>query len=166
MTMDLNQLLIPEAVLCHLQAADAADAIQRLAVILERKGFVKSTFSRAVLAREETMPTGLPLDAPINAAMPHADIDHVIRPALAVATLEHPVFFRVMINPEETIPVSLVFLLALNEPHAQIEMLQWVATILQNREAVERIWAASTDRDLREAVLACAAVPAEKGGEG
>ena len=79
------------------------------------------------------MPTGLPLDE-MNAAIPHADIEHVIKPALAIAILDKPVPFRVMVNPDETVDVTLIFLLALNKPHNQIEMLQKVAMVLQDSD--------------------------------
>ena len=49
-----------------------------------------------------------------------------------MATLTEPVVFHNMISPEETVDVRLVFILALDQPKSQIEMLQEVAGVLQN----------------------------------
>ncbi len=83
-------------------------------------------------------------------AIPHADVEHVIAPALAVATLERPVAFRNMANPEETVPVSVVIVMALNEPHRQIEMLRRLAELFQDPEQVRRIYDAGSPEELIE----------------
>ena len=44
-----------------------------------------------------------------------------------------------MVNPQESVPVRMVFVLALEQPKAQIEMLQEIAGVLQNPDLVERI---------------------------
>jgi len=41
-----------------------------------------------------------------------------------------------MVLPDELVPVRLVFLLALEQPKAQVEMLQEVAGVLQNPKLV------------------------------
>jgi PTS system galactitol-specific IIA component len=79
------------------------------------------------------------LGGKINAAIPHTEIEHVLKPALGMATLKNEVDFRNMVSPTESVPVRLVFLLALEQPKAQIEMLQEVAGVLQNADLVERL---------------------------
>ena len=44
-----------------------------------------------------------------------------------------------MANPKEAVAVQLVFLLALDQPKAQIEMLQEIAGVLQNPDLIDRI---------------------------
>ncbi len=138
----------PDLVVLGMSAETPLDVIRELARRLEAAGYVRPTFAEAVWQREQTNPTGLPLAGDIHVAIPHADIEHVIAPALAVATLTHPVPFRNMVNPEETVPASIVIVMALNEAHAQVEMLQQLAYLFQDRERVERLYRARTYEDV------------------
>ncbi len=142
--------LSPRLVWLRMKAASAEEVIRRMAARLEEAGFVRPSFVEAVLERERTNPTGLPLAGELHVAIPHADVEHVIAPALAVATLERPVAFRNMANPEETVPVSVVILMALNEPHRQIEMLRRLAELFQDPDRVRRIYEAGSPEELIE----------------
>ncbi len=142
MAVVLSDFLVPEAVCLDLTVKDASEAITILGDKLAAAGVVKDTFVAAALSREETMPTGLPLMGDVNAAMPHTDIEHVNRPGVGLATLNQSVAFRNMVAPDEEVPVRLVFLLALDQPKSQIEMLQQVAGVLQNPEVVSQIMSA------------------------
>ena len=52
------------------------------------------------------MPTGLPLAGGINAAIPHMDLEDVLKPGVALATLLEPVIFQNnTIASEEGVPV-------------------------------------------------------------
>lgn len=142
--MSLLELLERQAIVLQLEAADAAEVITRLGGVLNDLGYVGDDFVEATLAREASMPTGLPLGGHFNAALPHVDLEYVKRPAVALATLTKPVTFHNMVVKEEDVPVSLVIMLALSEAKAQIEMLQQVATILQQPETVSRLMAAAS----------------------
>jgi Phosphotransferase system mannitol/fructose-specific IIA domain (Ntr-type) len=80
----------------------------------------------------------------LNAAIPHTEIEHVIKPALGLVTLAKEVNFQNMVSPSESVPVRMVFVLALEQPKAQIEMLQEIASVLQNPELVKRLLEATT----------------------
>ena len=144
MSNPVIDLLVPDAVLLHQDYQDNKSAIRALSDCLHAAGYVHDTFAGAVLTREATMPTGLPLAGAVNAAIPHADIEHVIKPGLALATLKKPVLFQNMIEPEVGLPVQLVIVMALNQPKAQVEMLMAVAGILQNPSVLEQLLRANT----------------------
>jgi galactitol PTS system EIIA component len=146
--MSISSLLPIGAVKPHFSADTASEVIEVLGGILSRAGYVKPGFVAATLAREATMPTGLPLGGPINAAIPHVDAEYVERPALALATLETPVIFRNMVDPEAEVPVRLVIMLALDHPKSQVEMLQQVAEILQSPSIVDRLMAANSPDEI------------------
>jgi len=120
------------------------EAISVLGRRLEERGLVKPTFVAAAVERERTMPTGLPLGDDINVAVPHTDPEHVLRPGLALATLAQPVLFGSMDDPEQMIPVRVVFVMALSERKAQIEMLQSIAEVIQDRKTLDALLAART----------------------
>jgi galactitol PTS system EIIA component len=133
------ELLVPSAVCIQLAAEDSNQVIETLAGELFKAGFVHESFAKAALERESQMPTGLPLGGKYNAAIPHTDIEHVIKPALALATLQKPVNFQNMIEPETAVPVQLVIVMALEQAKTQVEMLQEIAGVLQNADIIEKL---------------------------
>lgn len=149
-TTALIDLLAPEAVCLNLEAKSAKEVIETLGGKLQASGYARSTFIDAAWSREQVMPTGLPLAGEINAAIPHCDIEHVIKPAVALATLTENVNFQNMIAPEESVPCRLVFLLALEQPKAQVEMLQAIAGILQDPQTVDQLVGADTLEKVRK----------------
>lgn len=144
MSQAMLQLLEPKGVLLNVDAKDANTIIQMLGSRLLETGYVRDSFVDAAIDRESRLPTGLPLGGVFNAAIPHTDIDHVIKPGLALATLKNPVAFQNMAIPTETVDVSLVFLLALEQPKAQIEMLQEIAGVLQAPAVVAALMKATS----------------------
>jgi PTS system galactitol-specific IIA component len=151
--MGITSFLSPDAVILNLEATTSEDVIRTLGGRLLKLGCVKDDFIEATLAREASMPTGLPLGGSINAAIPHVDIEYVNRPALALATLTKPVIFHNMVETDEEVPVQLVIMLALDQPKSQIEMLQQVAGVLQQPATIDRLMAASNPAEVL-AVLA------------
>lgn len=132
-------LLVPSAVCLQLQSDSSKEVIETLGERLFQAGYVHDSFVQAALDRESQLPTGLPLEGKYNAAIPHTDIEHVIQPALALATLTQPVDFQNMVMPEEKVPVQLVILMALEQAKTQVEMLQEIAAVLQDSTIIEKL---------------------------
>jgi len=149
----LGAYLDRDALLLDVEAGNAADAIGLLAARLEASGRVRGTYRDAVIAREAIMPTGLPLGA-INVAIPHTDVEHVIRPGVGLAVLRAPVQFASMDDPDERLDVRIVFALALTEKNAQIAMLQAIMELIQDEDALGRL-AAARDPAQALAALGC-----------
>ena len=135
----LNKLLVKDAIIMNLNAETPSQVIEILGTRLKEAGYVRSTFVKGALDRESRLPTGLPLGGSINAAIPHTEVQHVIKAGLALATLSKEVNFNNMVNPSEEVPVRLVFVMALSEPHQQVTMLQEIADVLQNEATIETI---------------------------
>jgi galactitol PTS system EIIA component len=135
----IKELLVPSAICIQLDAPDSKTVVEALSNRLYEAGFVQSSFSQAALERESRMPTGLPLGGKYNAAIPHTDIEHVIKPALALATLKQPVDFQNMIEPETAVPVHIVIVMALEQAKTQVEMLQEIAGVLQDEIIIEKL---------------------------
>lgn len=157
MTSTLSDFLVPEAVKLGLDVEYASEVIRDIGGRLLSAGYVRETFTNAVLERERTIPTGLPLSGKDNAAIPHTDAEHVIRSGVGMATLVRPVVFNNMVSPEETVKVRLVFVLALDQPKSQIEMLQEVAQVLQRPDVVEALMEARNLDQVQEALKITAA---------
>ncbi len=120
------------------KAASKEEVLNKLAGLLGKYGYVKESFFQALLDREEAYPTGLQTTV-TGVAIPHTDTEHVIKPALAIATLEAPVFFQAMDNPQEKIPVELVIVMAIKEPAMQLKSLQKIMQILQDKSMLNKI---------------------------
>jgi len=146
---NLADFLVPEAVMLHIKAQNNEEVIRLLAARLMSTSHVKPSFTEAVLAREKNMPTGLPLELDANVAIPHTDPEHVIKAGLALATLEKPVLFANMEDPEEMVPVGTVFLLAIHDKDKQIDVLQKIMALIQDEAALETLRAASTIDDVK-----------------
>ena len=147
--MDILDFLVPGSVALHYAATDSKDVIAHLGTLLFEAGYVRESFVDAALDRESRLPTGLPLSGDVNAAIPHTEVEHVIKPGLAIATLSAPVIFQNMVSPEEAVPCQLVFVMALDQPKAQIEMLQEIAGILQNPDLIGELMSASNFEEVR-----------------
>jgi galactitol PTS system EIIA component len=147
--MNILDFLTPDLISLHYTAKDSTDVISHLGRQLFTAGYVRETFVDAALDRESRLPTGLPLSGDVNAAIPHTEVEHVRKPGLAMATLTAPVAFQNMVSPEESVPCQLVFVMALDQPKAQIEMLQEIAGILQNTATIKRLMSATTFEDVR-----------------
>jgi len=149
--MNILDFLVPGSVALHFTATDSKEVITHLGKLLLDAGYVRETFVEAALDRESRLPTGLPLSGEVNAAIPHTEVEHVLKPGLAMATLSKPVPFQNMVSPGEAVPCQLVFVMALDQPKAQIEMLQEIAVILQNPAIIKRLMAAGDFEDIRSA---------------
>jgi len=150
--MKIKDFLSQEAVIIGLEADSSEEVIRVLGGKLRDLGYVKEDFVEAALERERNMPTGLPLGGEYNAAIPHVDIEYVHKSALGLATLKEPVVFYNMVENDKEVPCQLVIMLALDQPKAQIEMLQSTAGLLQSPEVIERIMKAGSVADLFEAL--------------
>ena len=149
--MNILDFLVPGSVALNYAANDSKDVIAHLGKCLLDAGYVRETFVDAALDRESRLPTGLPLSGDVNAAIPHTEVEHVLKPGLAMATLLTPVTFQNMVSPEEAVPCQLVFVMALDQPKAQVEMLQEIAGVLQNPAIINNLMAAKDFAEVRAA---------------
>ncbi|WP_296561729.1 PTS sugar transporter subunit IIA [uncultured Acetobacterium sp.] len=116
---------------------DQFDAIALAAKPLLAQGCITENFVDAVVERERTYPTGLPTK--IGVALPHTEAKYVLKESISIVTLKNTIVFAGMGNPKESIPVQIVFLLAINDPEKQLKILQTIITIIQNEKMLKKI---------------------------
>lgn len=126
------------------EGLDTASVESALATTLFDHGFVKDSYAGALAVREKVFPTALEVPGGLSVAVPHCDVEHVNKGALCVGILKHPVTWKRMDDAAQTCPVSLVVMLALDEAHAHLEMLQKVIGLIQDQELVKRVIACNT----------------------
>jgi len=105
-------------------AKNKLEIIHELVKYLCEAGYVKDTYEKAIHVRESDFPTGLELQGSYNVAIPHAETEHVIRPAIALAILKDSIEWESMEDPDVNISVHLVFLLAIKDPKMVVPNLQ------------------------------------------
>lgn len=141
-------ILSKDLVIIGCKAIDGDEVISGLARLLESEGYVKDTYLKAVLDREKIYPTGL-FTMPVNVAMPHTDSTHVNKSAIAIAVLDKPVKFNKMGGgADDSLDVSLVFLLAIKDPKLIMETLMKLMTVFQDKELLENLSLAKTKDEI------------------
>src|SRR5690625_515603 len=125
-------------VLFNLEVDSKEEVIQILGSQLYKKGYVTDGFVKGAIDREKQFPTGLPT-SPYGIAIPHTDSDKVIKAQIAFANTKTPIKFRSMSNANEEVNVNIVFMLALNNPEDQLDMLQKLMAMFQNEETVKKL---------------------------
>jgi PTS system galactitol-specific IIA component len=122
-----------ELVTAQMEANTAPEVITELSRMLFERGYVKAGYANAAIEREKEFPTGLPTEG-CGTAIPHADIEHTIKPGIAVATLKSPVKFGQLGDASNQIDVSIVFLLSVTQPSAQVYLLQALVEVYKDEE--------------------------------
>jgi Phosphotransferase system mannitol/fructose-specific IIA domain (Ntr-type) len=129
-------------VLLDVVANDSTQALSALADELISKKVVKDSYKDAIIKREKDFPTGL--NAPTcGVAIPHTDAIHVNKPQIAIARLKNPVKFLQM-GDGANVDAKLLFMLALKEPHAQLETLQKLMALIQDEDAIDKLLSVKT----------------------
>lgn len=125
-------------VFLNVEAASNVEAVRWLAEQLYEQGRVKEGHLTRIIEREAEYPTGL-LCGPINVAVPHTEVELVNQKTLGIAVLKNPVKFHRMDAPEELVEVRVLFMFALTEAHAHVEMLQKVFEFIQGEGNLEAL---------------------------
>ena len=133
---------IPFVTLIHATRCSAADAVSVLNRQLVERGFTAPEYRDAVVERELVFPTGLPTVPPV--AIPHADPDFVHQTAAALGIFREPIEFLEMGNPDNKLRVHLVFMLALTEKEAAVELLGQLTRVFRHSEDLYHLQAAQT----------------------
>ena len=141
-----------EVKLIHLgvvEAQDVADFLRKVGSRLEAAGVVKPGYGDALVAREEAYPTGLRLRAG-GAALPHADAEYALRPAIAVAIPARPLRFRAMDFSADPVEVEVAVVLILTDSGQQVS---WLARLVERMQAPDwlaRIKATASAEELAD----------------
>lgn len=132
----------------NLAAENSKDAIETMASELYKKGLVKKEYINEVMSREEIYPTGL-YTGEINVAIPHCDYQFVNEKSIAVGILEKPIKFKKMDEPSEDVDISIIIMLAIDEPDNHISYLTKVFGLVQNQELLNRLYSSNDEEILK-----------------
>lgn len=146
--MSLEQFLKDELIKIHVNCESKEQLFEVLYQEAFKKGYVSEAYLEKVNAREAVFPTGLNMDK-YNIAIPHTDPEFVFEQFIAVATLEKPVPFYLMDDNTKQVDVNVVFMLGLNEPHNQLNVLQQIIGVIQDGSKIEELLQSTNSAEVR-----------------
>ena len=144
-----NPIISPDLIFIHPEATSNIELIKLMAKQLMNQKLVKDEFIDAILQRESEYPTGVPI-GDIAAAIPHTDAIYVNNSAMVVSVLKNPIPFANMANPDEYLPVQIVFMLAMKEPAFQIAWLKKLLSFLNNPENLQTLQVINTRQKMAD----------------
>ncbi len=151
--MDLNSLVNERLIFLDYEAADSQSAIQSLGSELVNAGYIKPSYTKAVVLREQDFPTGILLQS-LGVAIPHATPeDAVLKDGIAILRLKTPIIFHSMEDPENLVTVSMVFMLALQGANDHISMLQKLFGIFQQDELIQSLLRAKDVKSFQKLMI-------------
>jgi PTS system galactitol-specific IIA component len=133
-------------ILYQVKGGNAGEILGNMAEVLQQQGHVTPGYKRAVIEREQSQPTGLPTST-VGIAIPHADPEHVLKPAICVGFPEVNVPFRVMGEEEETVDVGAVFMLAIRRTEDQLSLFQNLMDFIQDESLMSQLLASGSGED-------------------
>ena len=147
--MKFEEIIDEKLIFTKMDFENTEEVIGFLSDELFKNGYVKETFKPAVIKREKKYPTGLQL-GDINVAIPHTDIEHVIKSGVAVCTLSSPIKFHRMDKPGEEIPVHVVFLLAVSEPNEYVKFLSKLTSSFGKKETIRALISTDNKKQIKK----------------
>jgi PTS system galactitol-specific IIA component len=126
----LSDFIAQDLIRVGLKAASQDEAVRELAVLLEQHGYVKESYAQAVLDREKEFPTGLHTMG-VQVAIPHTDVEHCLKPGMAVGVLAQPVEFTEMATLDRFVQAEIIFLLSITVPEDQVKWLARLVDLFQ-----------------------------------
>ncbi len=136
----MESFIYPDTVFVSRQST-LEDVFQEVSQKLLDKKFVTDDFFDSVLKREMEYPTGLDLK-PINEelpniAIPHTESKYVKTTRIVPVKLMKPIKFSNMINPEESLNVSFLFMILNADETAQAGLLADIMDFINSKDLDE-----------------------------
>lgn len=133
------QLIIKE----NIQFDSDIHALKYISHTLHEKGIVKESHLEALLARENSFPTGIALEG-YAVAIPHCEAEHANEPAIMLIRLDQPIAFN-RADEDSTIDISIILALVVTDPKDQLSLLRALFSNLQNKTFYQSLLNSSQD---------------------
>lgn len=142
------ETLEKKLILTNCRAESRQEIFQTVGGLLIREGYCRDSYIKALNDRENEYPTGLDMGE-IGVAIPHTDVSHVIRSTMAIAVLQKPVPFEVMGGDDgETVGVSLVVAMAIQDAAAHLSQVQALLKVLQDNSVLRELTSAKSPEEV------------------
>jgi PTS system galactitol-specific IIA component len=152
--MELNNFIDERLIKINLPCKDRNELFQMMHDEAFKYGYVESSFLEGLMSRESIFPTGIKLNN-YHVAIPHTDAIHVKEEFIAVIVPETPIKFKLMEDEKQEEKVSLIFMLGLNKPHSQLEILKELMGLIQREDLVKQIIESKEQKQITDIIKKC-----------
>lgn len=142
-----SELFNEELVFLDYSFRDQHEFFQKISSFLYERGYVKSSFYKAISQREKKYPTGLRIE-PFHVAIPHTDPSNIVRPFIAVVRPDHTIQFNEMGMGNGKIEAKFLLVLGLNKGEGQAELLSKLVNLFSNREVMNRLMKEKNEKQI------------------
>lgn len=129
--MDIADLIDHKLIRINLICKSIDDLFEQLCATLYENGYIEDTFKVAIAKREKEFPTGLVTES-LKFAIPHTDPMHVKKPFIFVVKLAQSLQFVHMGTTDQVIEVDNIFMLGIEEPSQQVNLLSSLLEKIQD----------------------------------
>lgn len=119
------------------------EVLRNVAARLYAAGVVTEGYADALVERESSYPTGLPIGQ-LNLALPHTYPKYIREHAIAVAVPSHPVSFCSMDDAEASVEVSLLVCPLLEKMDENIKLLPSLMKFFANEQTISELVSAGS----------------------
>ena len=140
---ELNQALI----VTGMEASDYKDVMKNLGSVVIKEGYAKESYVDALIAREEEYPTGLDVDG-MGVCDPSYERGACEESRYCHRRAETTGHLHADGDDDETVEVSLVFMLAVVDPNAHIDKLQRIVEMIQDKEMLGKLMKADAPEEM------------------
>lgn len=134
----LKQLFNTDLVFSDVVLESREDVFSFLESELHPKGYINNDWKQAIMAREETYPTGLAFET-VQIAIPHVGVEHIKKPYVAILKPSKAITFNHMAYASDPVDAEFIINLGITEPEKQVLLLQELMNIFGNKELVSII---------------------------
>lgn len=148
-TVKVSDFLNDKLIFLNQTFKSTDELFEKVAEVAKNSQMVTESFLPKIKEREATFPTGLELEDR-GVAIPHTDADTIKSEFVAVITNQEGIPFKRMDDPNQDVSAKIIFVLGLNQPHAQLEMLQALMGVIQDTSVLNQIQNATSVDEIKE----------------
>lgn len=145
----MNEIFRKELVWLNEECESRDSFFETIGKRLFEKGFVKESFGRALTEREADFPTGLKTEF-CETAIPHTDVEYVARASISFVRFRNPIEFLHMGMPEIVVNADFAFVLGVQEPQEQVEVLSTLVALISDKDAVEQLTSLQSEQEISD----------------
>lgn len=134
-TINYQQMLHSDTIFLDMHADNRNSLFDQVSFLLQKKGYVKNSYTNVLKERENAFPTGLSTKY-LTIALPHTDPVNIEKPFIAMVKNDHPVEMLQM-GTNEAIKVQVFFFLGITKSSSQVILLQKFMQLLKKQDFSE-----------------------------
>ena len=150
----LKQLFNIDLVFSDVNLESQEDVFSFLESELHPKGYINNDWKQAIMAREDSYPTGLAFEG-VQIAIPHVGVEYIKKPYVAILKPSKAITFNHMAYVSDPVDAEFIINLGITEPDKQVLLLQELMNIFGNNDLVSLIKEKGVVKGFNNIILSC-----------